>query len=89
MTATLIAIAQLLLVATALITLVRLVRGPTVFDRIVSAELLLLTLAGYLMLEAHDAEARAYLDAALGLALFSFIGTVFLARYLGKGELNE
>ncbi|MFW5741395.1 MAG: monovalent cation/H+ antiporter complex subunit F [Myxococcota bacterium] len=41
------------------------------------------------MLEGREGSARAYLDAALGLAVFSFIGTVFLAHYLGKGELHE
>ncbi len=83
------AVAEWLLVLAALLTLVRLVRGPTVFDRIVCVEVLLLILVGFLLLEARDREARAYIDAALGLAVFSFIGTVFLARYLGRGELHD
>jgi multisubunit Na+/H+ antiporter MnhF subunit len=82
-------LAEGLLVLAALLTLVRLVRGPTVFDRIVCVEVLLLILVGFLVIEGREEGARAYIDAALGLALFSFIGTVFLARYLGKGELHE
>ena len=86
---TLVHLAEWLLVVAALLTMVRLVRGPTVFDRMVCVEVLLLILVGFLVLEARESGVRAYIDAALGLAVFSFIGTVFLARYLGKGELHE
>ena len=89
MTELLSSVAEGLLVLAALLTMIRLVRGPTVFDRIVCVEVLLLILVGFLVIEGRQKDARAYIDAALGLALFSFIGTVFLARYLGKGELHE
>lgn len=81
--------AEGLLVVSAALTVIRLVKGPTVFDRIVCVEVLLLILVGFLVLQGREGTARAYIDAALGLAVFSFIGTVFLARYLGKGELHE
>ena len=89
MTALLNSVAVGLLVLAAVLTMIRLVRGPTVFDRIVCVEVLLLILVGFLVIEGREQGSRAYIDAALGLALFSFIGTVFLARYLGKGELHE
>ncbi|MBW2527166.1 MAG: cation:proton antiporter [Deltaproteobacteria bacterium] len=82
-------IAKGLLVVAALVTFGRFVRGPTVFDRIAAVEVLLLTLVGYLVLEARGSSARAYVDGALALALLSFIGTVFLAHYLSRRELHD
>ncbi|MCU0690624.1 MAG: monovalent cation/H+ antiporter complex subunit F [Polyangiaceae bacterium] len=89
MTELLNSVAEGLLVLAALLTVIRFVRGPTVFDRIVCVEVLLVILVGFLVIEGREQGARAYIDAALGLALFSFIGTAFLAFYLGKGELHE
>jgi multisubunit Na+/H+ antiporter MnhF subunit len=63
---------------------IRLVRGPTDFDRLLAAETMALGLVGLLMLRSGEIDDRFYLDAALGLALFSFIGTVICARYLEK-----
>ncbi len=64
--------------------LVRLVRGPSDFDRLLAAETLALGLVGLLMLRASTAEDRFYVDAALGLALFSFVGAVVFAAYLER-----
>jgi multicomponent Na+:H+ antiporter subunit F len=77
------AILSVLIVAAALLlTGVRLVRGPSDFDRLLAAETIALGLVGLLMLQAGEADDRFYVDAALGLALFSFVGTVVCARYL-------
>ncbi len=67
-----------------LLILVRLVRGPSDFDRLLAAETLALGLIGLLMLGASTAADRFYVDAALGLALFSFVGAVVLAEYLER-----
>ncbi len=72
-----------------LLILVRLVRGPSDFDRLLAAETLALGLIGLLMLRASTSDDRFYVDAALGLALFSFVGAVVLARYLGRGADDE
>ncbi len=78
--------AALLVISMALVVL-RLVRGPSDFDRLLAAETLALGLVGLLMLRAGAADDRFYVDAALGLALFSFVGTVVFARYLeGRGD---
>ena len=66
------------------LVLVRLVRGPSDFDRLLAAETLALGLVGLLMLRASTAEDRFYVDAALGLALFSFVGAVVFAAYLER-----
>lgn len=74
---------SLLLIGVAmLLNAVRLIRGPSDFDRLLAAETLALGLVGLLMLRAGEIDDAFYIDAALGLALFSFAGTVIFARLL-------
>ena len=72
----------LLIVFALLLNGIRLVRGPIDFDRLLAAETVALGLVGLLMLRAGEVDDRFYVDAALGLALFSFVGTVVFAKYL-------
>ena len=59
--------------------------GPSVFERTLALETLALILVGTLLLYVPLA-----VDAALGLAIFSFVSTVLLAYFLGEGEFpNE
>lgn len=64
---------------------VRLIRGPSDFDRLLAAETVALGLVGLLMLQVSEIDDRFYVDAALGLALFSFVGTVVFVRFLERG----
>jgi multicomponent Na+:H+ antiporter subunit F len=81
---------SLVLIGAALaLILLRLVRGPSSFDRLLAAETLALGIVGMLLVQAGPAEARLYVDAALGLALFSFVGTMLFARFLERGEIDE
>jgi multisubunit Na+/H+ antiporter MnhF subunit len=71
---------------TALLVLVRAWRGPSAFDRALAIDTLALVVVGALLLESYLPTGRLFGDAALGLALFAFVGTVLLAFYLGEGE---
>lgn len=77
-------LARVLLACSAVLVLGRALRGPSAFDRLFAIETFALVLVGWLLLDARESDGRRYLDAALGLALFSFVGTVFLAWYLGR-----
>ena len=77
-----------MIVAAIILTLIRLARGPSAFDRLLAGETMALGLVGLLLLQAGAAEARLYVDAALGLALFSFVGAVLFARFLERGEID-
>lgn len=81
--------ASLLLLAGAALAVRRALLGPTAVDRIAAVDTLALMVIGWLLLEARRGEGKVYLDAALGLALFSFVGVVLLARLLGRGEIDE
>ena len=82
-------ISQWMIVVALGLTLVRLARGPGGFDRLLAGETVALGLIGLLLLQAGAAEARLYVDAALGLALFSFVGAVVFAYFFERGELDE
>ncbi len=69
------------LALSAFLVLVRAWRGPDVFDRALASETLTLIVVATLLL-ATDLS----VDAALGLALFSFVGTAMLGYFLGRGE---
>lgn len=75
-------LALLAIVGSAAVTAVRIVRGPTLADRAVGADLLtLLGVGGAAALAMGRAE-MAFLDVALGLSLFGFLATVALAYFL-------
>lgn len=78
-----------LLVVALLLNGIRLLRGPSDFDRLLAAETVALGIVGLLMLRAGDVDDRFYVDAALGLALFSFVGTVVCAKYLERRGDDE
>ena len=79
----------LIMVVVLLLNGIRLVWGPSDFDRLLAAETLALGLVGLLMLQITQDDDRFYVDAALGLALFSFVGTVVLAKYLARGGEDD
>ncbi len=80
---------QLMLVASTILMLYQFGRGLSVFDHVVAVEAISLAVVGYLLLESNATEGRLYTSAALGLALFSFVGTVFLGYFLGRGEFPD
>ena len=82
-------LSQAMIVAALVLTLIRLARGPSGFDRLLAGETMALGLVGCLLVQAGATQARLYVDAALGLALFSFVGAVVFARFLERGEIDE
>ena len=79
-------LSQVMIGAALVLTLVRLVRGPASFDRLLAGETIAL---GLDQDQAGAGEARLYVDVALGLALFSFVGAVVFARFLERGEIDD
>jgi multicomponent Na+:H+ antiporter subunit F len=77
--------AALVMVSAALlISFVRLVRGPTLPDRVVAVDLIGVCSVGLIVLGAAVSGERAFLDAAVVIALLGFLGTVAYARYAEK-----
>ena len=69
-----------------LIAVVRLVRGPTLPDRIVAMDLIGVLVVGLIVVLAASTQVRAALDAAIVIALIGFVGTVAYATYVERGH---
>jgi multicomponent Na+:H+ antiporter subunit F len=67
-----------------LLAFVRLVRGPSLPDRVVALDLLSMLSIGVTAAYAIATNQPAFLDVASVLALISFLGTVAFAFYLEK-----
>jgi multicomponent Na+:H+ antiporter subunit F len=67
--------------------LVRLARGPSVSDRIVALNTMSTQAALAVLFFAAFADRSIYVDVALWLASFSYLGALVWARYLERGLL--
>lgn len=65
----------------------RLVRGPSLPDRVVALDLMASLAVGFIAVYAVDSGQAMFLDVAVTLALIAFLGTVAFARFIEKGEL--
>lgn len=63
----------------------RLVRGPSLPDRVVALDLIVMLAVGYITVYDIATDLAVFLDVAIVLALLSFLGTVAFARYVEKG----
>ncbi len=64
------------------ITLFRLVRGPSSSDRIISLDLVASVVMGFILLYSVLVNKGIYFDIAIVISLISFIGTISISIYL-------
>ncbi len=69
-----------------LLTLFRLVNGPTLPDRVVAMDLISVLVVGLIVVVAAASGVRAMLDAAIVIALIGFLGTIAYATYVERGH---
>jgi multicomponent Na+:H+ antiporter subunit F len=69
-----------------LIAVVRLVKGPTLPDRIVAMDLIGVLVVSLIVVLAGSTRVAATLDAAIVIALIGFVGTVAYATYVERGH---
>lgn len=67
----------------------RLLRGPTVPDRVLALDTLYLGMVALVVLLGLRWQTALLFEAALIVALLGFVGTVALARYLSRGDVVE
>ena len=68
------------------LAVVRLVKGPTLPDRVVAMDLIGVLVVGLIVVLAASTGVRATLDAAMVIALIGFLGTVAYATYVERGH---
>lgn len=66
------------------LSLVRLLKGPSLPDRVVALDLMAVLSVGIMAVTAIGLDAPSLLQPALVLALIAFLGTVAFARYVEK-----
>jgi multicomponent Na+:H+ antiporter subunit F len=69
-----------------LAAVVRLVRGPTLPDRVVAMDLIGVIVVGLIVVLAASTHVRATLDAAMVIALVAFVATVAYGTYIERGH---
>ncbi|MCP3849417.1 MAG: cation:proton antiporter [Gammaproteobacteria bacterium] len=82
----LITIAAVLAGMAFLMALIRFIKGPSTFDRVIAFDVLTVVSITFIVLSALIEERGIYLDIALVYALLSFLGVIAIARYL-EGRL--
>jgi multisubunit Na+/H+ antiporter MnhF subunit len=69
-----------------LLAIARLIKGPTLPDRVVAMDLVGVLVVSLIVVVAASNQVRATLDAAIVIALIGFVGTLGYATYVNKGE---
>jgi multicomponent K+:H+ antiporter subunit F len=67
----------------------RLLRGPSLPDRILALDTLYINALALLVLLGIRYDTTVYFEAALTVALLGFAGTVALSKYLIRGDIIE
>ena len=77
-----------MLAMAALLAFGRLVRGPTVPDRVVALDLIGALIVCIIVAVAAATGQQTYLDVAIVIALVSFVGTVAYARFIDREDVH-
>ena len=82
-------IAFVLLTAAQLLNLYRLLKGPTLLDRILALDTMYIDAIAMFILMGIHFDSAAYFEAALIIAVMGFIGTVATSKFLMRGDILE
>ncbi|MCS6954168.1 MAG: monovalent cation/H+ antiporter complex subunit F [Bryobacterales bacterium] len=85
MTETVAGVVLVVLAAALLLAVGRLIRGPSLPDRVVALDLMATIGVAMMAVESLLARQIAMLDAGIVVALVAFLGTVAFAHYLERG----
>lgn len=71
------------------LNLVRLMRGPSIVDRVLALDTLYINGLAILVIFGIAIGSRVFFEAALLIALFGFFSTVVISKYLLRGDVIE
>lgn len=77
-------IAFVMVMAAVILSMVRLIKGPSLPDRVVALDTMTVLIVAFCGLYTLDSGATAFLDVAVVLALIGFLATVALARFVER-----
>lgn len=67
----------------------RIARGPSLADRVVSLDMMTVSIMAFCGLYALFADSTAFIDVAIVVGLIGFLATVALARFAERAELRR
>ena len=76
-------------IALSIFCLYRVIRGPSIADRMVGIDIFGILVVGICAILAIQTERSFILDIGIAWIILSFIGTLTLAKYLSGKKLNE
>ena len=76
-------------ISMAVFCLYRVIRGPSIADRMVGIDIFGILVAGICAILAIETGKSFIMDIAIAWIILSFIGTLTLAKYLSGKKLNE
>ncbi len=82
-------IAILALAAGQILSMVRLVIGPTSGDRILALDTMVINALGLVVVLGIHQGVKVYFEVALLIAMLGFVSTVALARFILRGDIIE
>jgi multicomponent K+:H+ antiporter subunit F len=65
----------------------RLLRGPSLADRLLALDTLFVNLLAFLILAGIERNTQLYFEASLLIALLAFVGTVVVSKYILRGNI--
>ena len=74
-----------ILIASFMLVLIRLIKGPSIPDRVIALDLLAFISLGIIIMIMVITDKKQYLDIIIVLSLVLFIASVAIAKYLTKG----
>jgi multicomponent Na+:H+ antiporter subunit F len=80
------AVALTMLATAAALTFIRVLKGPTLADRVISIDLIGVLMVCLLVVMSAVTRQQAFLDVAMVVALISFVGTVAYASYIERNQ---
>jgi multicomponent K+:H+ antiporter subunit F len=89
MLATALIVGFALVSAALVLSLVRLMKGPDLADRILALDTLYINVIALLILFGIYLNSSLYFEAALLIAVMGFVSTVALSKYLLRGDIME
>lgn len=72
-----------IIVGLILLALIRMIKGPSAADRVVSLDAINTLIVGAMILLGAAFDQVLFIDVAIVYTLLSFVGTLYISRYLG------
>ncbi|WP_112180588.1 MULTISPECIES: Na(+)/H(+) antiporter subunit F1 [Paraliobacillus] len=82
-------IVLMLLSVAIVLCFIRMIIGPSIFDRIVALDLLGVTMIGFVGMLMIIQHTLVYVDVVLVLGILSFVGTIALSKYMEGGVVID